>query len=171
MLKTIVVALSLLTSAHALAATPSYAGKWRLDKAGSTDLPQRYHESIEAWTLDVTQDDKQVTVAVEIDAKDNLPDLKNSFTYPLDGSEAHSEIPMIANGETLKVPTVISGRVLENGRLELSSTRELSMGDRKMRMSMTEQWSLAEDGALLVRRTEENRMGTSTYTMRFVPRP
>jgi hypothetical protein len=129
------------------AAPASYAGKWTYDAAASKDMPPMF-AGVKLWTLDVTQDAKQLTTRVHIE-NDRMPTFDQTFVYALDGTETKTETAIMTPDGPKQVPTTPQANVADGGALRLTIARELPMNGETIHGVVTEQWSLSADGKTL----------------------
>jgi hypothetical protein len=151
-----------LTTAAFAAEPRSYAGKWSFDPALSKGLPTMYAD-VTKWTLDVTQNAEHVKVDVHIENKrPDRPSLDQAFDYALNGSETSSTSRVMTPNGPLDVPTKLTARVKESGALDITITRELTMGEQTRHLVIKEAWELSADGkTLTVHRKDERPQGES----------
>lgn len=160
--KTLLLAALLATSAApqpaAPAAHPDYSGAWTLDKARSTGLPP-FYDQIRAHRLAVAQSDSQLVVDVEIDEGGAQP-LRFNFAYSLTGAETATTTQVRTPNGMIDVPARLRARHGEDGRLHITTTRELPMRGQTVTVTGSEEWELAPDGrTLTVHRVEQMRQG------------
>lgn len=151
----------------AFAKTPDYNGNWTLDLKQSKNLPS-FYTNIKSHKLAITQDEKVLSVAVEIDAGRSESD-KINFKYNLDGSETNTETSIRTPEGLIKVPTVLKA-VDVNGKLQITITRRVPMPDGETFTGITiENWELSADGkTLTIHRTDDTPRGKMETEMIFV---
>jgi hypothetical protein len=144
-------ALALFATLTLSAAPPvNYAGHWTYDSTASKGLPPQLAADVTVWTLAVKQTPERLNLQVHIENKrPEMPALDQSFDYTLDGKEAATKTSILTPRGPMEVPTTLKGHVNENGTVELSITRELSMGDETRQAVLTEKWDLSADGKTL----------------------
>jgi hypothetical protein len=145
----------------------SYAGVWALDMQQSKNLP-RYYENVKSHKLTITQDDKLLNVAVEISrgqtGSDNL-----TFVYNLDGSESRTETPIRTQDGMIKVPTTLKAVVLDDGKLEITITRDVPIQGQNFKGISIEDWALSANGKVLtIHRADDTPRGKMEADMLFV---
>ena len=165
-------------SVAAQAKPTDFSGTWMLDIPKS-QLNERMR--IEAMTMTVAQTDKELKVTTETkrpapaaDASANpgggrgmggrFGGADGTVAYSLDGKETIVEM----DGPNGKMPVKYKA-ILEAGKLNLSSTRNLSgpMGD--ITITSKDSWSLSPDGKTLTSvREQTTPRGSSTSTLVFV---
>jgi len=148
--------LLIFVAATAIAAVPSYAGAWTLDKSKSGELPRRW-QSADSIVMDVTQNDKALVVAFKFDqAGDTL-------TYNLDGSTSSANM-----GGPFPGKATLSAKVNADGSVELTTVREGERDGQSFKFSSTEVWQLADGGKTLkVKRTSESPRGKQESNLVF----
>lgn len=159
-MKTLILAalLSATFAAPRPAATPAdFSGAWTLDKAQSTGLPP-FYASIRSHRLAITQSATELKVHVEVDAGGSAPELFD-LVYPLDGGESATTSRVRTPNGPLDVPTRLKGVPGDDGRLHLTLTRELRMGERMVTTVGTEVLELRADGALVIHRVDQMPQG------------
>ncbi|MFL6247849.1 MAG: hypothetical protein ACJ74H_17630 [Thermoanaerobaculia bacterium] len=162
---------ALLPLALLLIAIPAHAadfsGQWSLDKTQSKDLPP-FYEEVKAHSLKITQDEKELVVAVEITSDAHEP-LHIDFKYRLDGQPTKTESQIRTPDGPMSVPTILTAKPQDDGTLAITIERELpSRGGETMKGSTVEKWRLQPDGkTLIIDRVDEMRRGTTTSTLIF----
>ena len=147
--------------------TANYAGTWTLDMKQSKDLP-RYYDRVKSHKLIVTQDEKHLNVAVEVDIGQPEPD-KFNFLYNLDGDESKTETMIRTPDGPKAVPTTLQAAVAEDGKLRITIRREIQMPDRTLKGVTTEDWELSADAkTLTIHRTDDTPRGKMQSEMIFV---
>lgn len=150
--------------AFAQAKATDYSGNWSLDKKQSRDLPS-YYSNVSSHKLVVTQTAKQLTAATEIVFGENQP-TKFQLVFNLDGTESITESVM-GSGE--RIPTRLLAKILPDGKLRLSITRDMVLMNGGSSAVTTEEWELGKDGNLLtIRRPDENAGGRLASALVFV---
>lgn len=145
----------------------NYAGGWTLDASKSTGLPP-YYAQVKSHKLLVTQTDKQLDVAVTVDAGRAEPD-KMSFVYDLTGTETTTETSIRTPMGLVPVPTKLKAVVNADGGVSITILREFPMGGQTIRASTQETWKLSDDGkTLTVHRVDDSPRGQMTADMVFV---
>lgn len=145
----------------------SYAGNWALDMQQSKNLP-RYYENVKSHKLTITQDDKLLNVAVEISRGQAGPD-KLTFVYHLDGSESRTETAIRTQDGMINVPTTLKAVVRDDGRLQITITREIPMQGQSFNGISIEDWALSPTGKLLtIHRADDTPRGKMEADMVFV---
>jgi hypothetical protein len=154
--------------ANALAKPANYAGNWTLDIKQSKNLPP-YYSHIESHKLAITQDDKQLRVAVEISDTENGP-FKTGFLYSLDGTETKTETQIRTPAGTRSVPTTLKAAAAEDGKLHITITREITTPDgRALKLISTEDWQLSPDAkTLTIHRNDDTPRGKTESDMIFI---
>ena len=168
-MKTILLVIAMLVASFALgAAKPAnYAGSWTLDMKQSKNLP-RYYERVKSHQLNITQDDKHLSVAVEIGHEQGEPD-KINFIYNLDGSETKTETKIRTQNGLVSVPTTLKATVTDNGGLHITIGREIPMGDQTFKGVSVEDWQLSADKkTLTIHRADETPRGKMEADMIFL---
>lgn len=184
-------ACALLFAVAGVAAAPSnFAGTWVLDKARSKDLPPQWADNLDAYTLTVSQDEKQLTVEYKPEWKGGPPPMPGggggqagpggggrgmgrgggmgmpmSVTYRLDGKETTSE----SSGARPFLSTFKADWKDDGKALELTTTRKFTTPDGEERTAKTtERWELSADNrTLTVNRSGESPRGTTKSTLVF----
>jgi hypothetical protein len=168
-MKTTLAALLLLLALPLVAADKpaSYAGKWSLDKARSTNLPP-YYEEISSHELTITQDEKELIVTATITAAGREAD-DFDFRYRLDGTPVTTETKVRTPSGNRSVPTTLQAKPADGGGLAITIERELPSRDGATFKGTThETWRLdAEGKTLTIDRVDESRRGTMEATMVF----
>jgi hypothetical protein len=154
--------------ANALAKPANYAGVWTLDIKQSKNLPP-YYAHIESHKLAITQEDKQLRVAVEISDTENGP-FKTDFLYNLDGTETKTETQIRTPAGTRSVPTTLKAAAAEDGKLRITITREITTPDgRALKLVSTEDRQLSPDAkTLTIHRNDDTPRGKTESDMIFV---
>lgn len=163
----IILAAAALTIAAIAAKPANYAGGWTLDASKSTGLPP-YYAQVKSHKLFVTQTDKQLDVAVTVDA--GRPELdKMSFVYDLTGVETSTETQIRTPMGMMPVPTKLKAVVNDDGGVTINIAREFAMGGQSIKALTVETWKLSADGKTLnVHRVDDSPRGQSTADMVFV---
>ena len=170
-MKKVILAIILTSASCVLAASfkpANYAGKWSLDKAQSKNLP-KYYENIKSHKLSIAQDEKQMSIAVEIDNSQPQPD-KMNFTYELDGEESKVDVKIRTQNGLVDVPATLKAVSTEHGNLRITIDRQIPMPDGGTFRGITiEDWKLGEDGkTLTIIREDETPRGKMRAEMVFV---
>jgi hypothetical protein len=155
-MKNLLIAISLLFAATMSAA--DYSGKWTLDKAQSRDLPP-FYEHITSHALTITQDAKELDVAVTVSSDRHDPD-HFDFHYKLDGTPAESESKIRTPNGPMTIPTTLTAKPNADGTLLITI-------DRKQMGTTTETWHL-DGNKLIIDRTDEMPRGKFSSQMVFV---
>lgn len=144
-----------------------YAGAWSFNREQSKDVPAQL-ASVKAFDLTVAVDNGlKVEVDVET-GQSQVPHMHHTYTYPLDGSESATTTEVMTPSGPKQIPTRLSANVEENGALDLTMSRDLSMKDQVRTLRTVEKWELSADGtSLTVHINEERPNGPATYTMVF----
>jgi hypothetical protein len=141
----------------AVAALPSYAGTWVLDKDKSTGLPPQMTASADSIQWVVSQDDKKLTV------KSSNMGGSQEVAYNLDGSKSKAQMTGRMPGEA----TVYLEKK-DNGSVVLHSERELNFQGNAVTIKTTQVWELADNGKTLkVKNTTESPRGTQEASLVF----
>ena len=149
------------------AKTASYAGNWTLDFKQSKNLPP-FYSNVKSHKLAITQSEKTLNVAVEIDAADDNP-LKLNFVYNLDGSETKTESSIKTPDGIKSVPTTLKAETSENGNLKITISREITMPGGAFKGVTVENWELSADGkTLTIHRADHTPRGKMEADMVFV---
>lgn len=144
-----------------------YSGAWTLDVKQSKNLPP-FYANVRSHRLLVTQDERHLRVAVEVDDGRGEP-FKTSFDYALDGAETKTETLMRTPAGNTPVPTTLKAEVLEGGGLRITISRELHTPDRTIKGLTVEEWRLGPDGRTLnIRRADDTPRGKVESEMVFV---
>lgn len=156
--------LILLLAVHAHAA--DFSGQWTLDKTQSKDLPP-FYDQVQTHSLKITQNDKQVVVAVEITSSAHEP-MHIDFTYSLDGQPVTTESQVRTPNGPMSVPTVLTAKPADDGTIGITIERELpSRGGETMKGISKETWRLQDAKTLIIDRVDEMRRGTTASTLVF----
>lgn len=150
------------------ASAADYKGKWTLDKARSTNLPP-YYEQITGHDLDVTENDKELVVAVKITSEQYGAD-DMEFRYRLDGTAVNTEAMVRTPSGPKNIPAVLQLKRADNGQLAVTIERELPMrGGGSVKGTTNETWSLDAEGKVLtIDRVDDSPRGKSETKMVFV---
>jgi hypothetical protein len=153
---------------NALAKPANYAGAWTLDMKQSKNLPP-FYSHVKGHKLSITQDDKQLRVAVEISDTEREP-FKIEFVYSLDGAETKTETQMRTPAGMRSVPTTLKAVANEDGTLHITITREMTVPDgRALKAVTTEDWQLSPDAkTLTIHRSDDTPRGKTESDMLFV---
>jgi hypothetical protein len=163
-------ALVAVTFANVLAVKPAnYSGAWALDMKQSKNLPA-YYSHIKGHKLSVTQDDKQLRVAVEIDDAQAAEPFRMDFAYALDGTETKTETQIRTPAGARSVPTTLKAVAAEDGTLRVTITRDIDMPDGSAVKAVTvEDWKLSADAkTLTIHRADDGPRGKTESDMIFV---
>lgn len=145
----------------------NYAGSWMLDKAQSKNLPM-FYDNIKSHKLLITQNEKLLNVVVEIATGESEPE-KFNLDYYLNGSESKTELPVRTPKGTVKVPTTLKAFESDDGKLQITITRELSINGSNFKGVTTEDWQISDDGKTLrIHKTDEMPQGKMESDMIFV---
>jgi hypothetical protein len=163
----LVIALIFACFTFAQAKPANYAGNWTLDTAKSKNLP-KYYERIKSHKLSITQDEKQLKVAVTVDLGGSEPD-KLSFVYNLDGSETKTQTQIRTQDGPMQVPTTLSAKVGADGKIHIIIAREIQLPDGPFKGTTIEDWELSADGkTLTIHRADDTPRGKTESDMIFV---
>lgn len=168
-MKNLSLAIVLLITSFAFgAAKPAdYAGNWSLDMKQSKNLPP-YYSNVKSHKLFIEQDEKRLKIAVEVDAERGEPDRIN-LTYNLDGSEVKTETGIRTQNGLIQVPTTLKAAAGEDGKLQITITREIPLPDKIFKGVTVEDWELSSDGkTLTIPRTDDTPRGKMQADMVFV---
>ena len=159
--------LALLLAVHMHAAGPAdFSGQWSLDRSQSKDLPP-FYEEVKSHSLKITQNEKELVVGVDI-ASDAHGPLHNDFTYSLDGQPTKTESQVRTPDGPLSVPTVLTAKPADDGKIGITIQRELPSRDGEtMKGKTVESWRLQDAKTLVIDRVDETRGGTRTSTLVF----
>jgi len=163
-----VLTLAVIAFSSALAVTPAdYAGTWSFNREKSKDLPEQL-AAVKAFDLTVAAD-KGLKVDVDIaTGQTQVPHVHHILVYPLDGSETATTTEVMTPGGPKQIPTRLTGKVEDNGALDLTMSRDLQMKDQVRTLRSIEKWELSADGkSLTVHINEERPNGPATYVMMF----
>lgn len=134
--------------ALALAGTTHFAGTWQLDKAQSKNLsPQR--QGTASHKIAITQDAATLHVGIDIDpGRPEIPPIKMTHSYQLDGSVVNTETEIITPNGPLKIPTTFQATPQADGSLDITIVRTLPArgGGEPRKLTMQEHWTLSPDG-------------------------
>lgn len=133
----------------------------------SKDLPAQL-AALKAFDLTVAAD-KGLKIDVDIETgQTQVPHVHQSFFYPLDGTESATTTEVMTPAGPKQIPTRLTGKVEENGGLDLTMSRDLPMKDKVRTLQSVEKWELSADGkSLTVHVNEERPDGPATYAMVF----
>ena len=163
-----VLTLAVISFSSAFAVTPAdYAGAWSFNREQSKDMPAQM-ASIKAFDL-VVAADKGLKVDVDIETgTTQVPHVHQTYLYPLDGSESAITTEVMTPNGPMQVPTRLTGKVEENGALDLAISRDLKMREAVRTMKSAEKWELSADGKTMTVHVDEERpSGPAKYTMVF----
>jgi hypothetical protein len=135
----------LLATSTALAT--DYSGHWSLDKERSSNLPP-YYSQVKSHRLTNSQNEKQLVVAVEIDAQGAEPQ-KVTFDYNLDGTPSTTTTEVRTPAGIEQVPTTMAAAMAPDGKLNIAIVREVKQGGKTVKGESSEEWSLSPDGQTL----------------------
>jgi hypothetical protein len=157
------------TFANVLAKPADYSGAWTLDVKQSKNLPP-YYSHIKGHKLSVTQDDKRLRVAVEIDDTQAAEPFRMDFAYTLDGTETKTETQIRTPAGARSVPTTLKAVAAEDGTLRVTITRDIDMPDGAAVKAVTvEDWKLSADAkTLTIHRADDGPRGKTESDMIFV---
>lgn len=162
-----IVALTLLSFTFAFAEPGNYAGNWTLDFKQSKNLPP-FYANVKSHKLVITQSEKALNVAVEIDAADDDP-LKLSFVYDLGGAETKTESNIKTPDGIKSVPTTLKAEAAANGNLKITISRRIAAPNGAFTGVTVENWELSADGkTLTIHRADETPRGRMEADMIFV---
>jgi hypothetical protein len=142
-------------------APTNFAGTWELDKAKSENW-QGPQGNIEGVMLNITQDDKQVTI--ENKTMVGGQERAQTFTYKLDGSESVVDVPgRMPSKATLKAKWMGDGKILE-----LNSVRNLTIQGNDVTITTKQHLELADGGKVLkIHRTIDSPQGSLEAKLTF----
>jgi hypothetical protein len=143
------------------AALPAnFAGTWVLDKSKTQNLPRQW-ENAASVTMEIKQDDKQVTIETKAEGS-QFP--SQPFTYNLDGTESNVEVQGRMPGKaTLKATWANDGNTLE-----LSRKQSGSFNGQEFTITSNEKLTLSEGGKVLtIARSSESPRGKQESTLVF----
>ena len=129
------------------AAVASFAGRWRLDTALSRDLPP-FYGAVREHTLDIAQDDSSVVVDVAL-VDSTSATQRMRFPYDLRRAVRTTTQVRTPRGP-MDIPTTLTATPRDDGGLDVSIAREITMGQRVIRPGDREIWHLSADGAKLL---------------------
>jgi hypothetical protein len=162
-----VILLLLASGIFAGANAADFSGSWSLDMKQSKNLPP-FYATIKSHKLAITQGEKQLTVAVDIDAGRGETD-KFNFIYNLDGSDSKTETQIRTPNGLTSVPTVLNAKAGTGGMLQITITRSITLPDRSFKGITIEDWELSTDGKILtIKRTDELPNGKVTAELIFL---
>jgi hypothetical protein len=150
-------------------APQKYDGHWTLDVARSKDLPP-FYANVVSHKLTIQQSNESLNVAVLITPKDRDPE-PFDLRYSLDGKDTQTESTIRTPAGMQKVPTILNARFADDGRAQISITRELPMrgSEERLKGVVLEQWDLQADGkTLIIHRQDDGPRGKSSSEMVFV---
>jgi uncharacterized protein YpmS len=163
----LIAALMFISFTFAQAKAVNYAGSWRLDKTKSKNLPT-FYENIKSQQLVVTQDEKQLKIAVTVDLGQSSPD-KMNFAYNFDGNETKTETTIRTPGGPRQVPSTLKAVVGQDGKVQLTIARELQTPNGVLKGTTIEDWELSADGkTLTIHRVDDTPRGKMEMDMVFV---
>lgn len=168
-MKKLILAIILMAASFAFAANKpaNYAGNWTLDFKQSKNLP-KFYENVKSHKLFITQDEKLLNVAVEVNLGQETAD-KLGFVYNLDGTESKTEVKIRTQNGPLNVPATLKALVRDDGKLQITISREIPMGDMPFKGITVEDWQLSADGkTLTIHREDETPRGKMQADMVFV---
>ena len=165
----LLLAAALATPAAAQTARPtSFAGQWRLDIAGSRDLPP-YYAGLREHRLEIAQDDS--TLAVDVAFVDTAGATQRMrFPYDLRRPVRTTTQVRTPSGPR-DIPTVLTATPRADGGVDVDIAREITMGERVLRPFDRETWHLSSDGKqLLIDREAEmpGPQGMRTFKTHYV---
>ena len=159
-----------IAAATMFAAAPkpaSYAGKWTLDRAQSTNLPRMY-EHVTGHTLDISQTATDLNVGVTITAETHDPE-NFLFAYRLDGTPTKAQTHIRTPQGPADVPTTLKAQVNADGTMTITIDRELPFGPQPVHGVTVETWKLDEKGnKLTIHRADDTPRGKFECDMVFV---
>lgn len=148
----------------------NFSGNWELDTVRSK-LDERMR--VESMTMNVAQTEKELKVetttkrAAQTDggmSRGGMGDGTQTMTYSLEGKETKAEVGggMMAGTATLKAS------LETDGKLKLSSTRDINTQMGAMTIKTKETWELADEGKTLkISREMETPRGTNSSELIF----
>lgn len=168
-MKKLLLAIVLLATSFVFAATnpANYGGAWSLDLKQSKNLP-KFYENVKSHKIVITQDEKLLNVAVEIQLGQNEPD-KLNFAYQLDGTETKTEAKIRTQNGPMTVPATLKAVVKDDGKLQITISREIPLGDTTFKGITVEDWQLSPDGKTLnIHREDDTPRGKMQADLVFV---
>lgn len=154
-------------AASTAVAPTNFSGAWVLDKSKSQLSPQL--QTVESYTLTVTQDAQQLTTSAAITGGQQpggggRGGMMPSLTYKLDGAESTMEAGGGRGGSiTLKAAWKDGGKTLA-----LTNVRKFNFQGNDVTITTNETWTLSADGkTLTIQRTTESPRGTQNSTLVF----
>lgn len=163
----LITALSIAAFSFGGAKPANYSGAWTLDMKQSKNLP-KYYERIQSHKLNITQDEKRLNVGVEIGREQHEPE-KIDLIYNLDGSETKTEMKLRTQDGLVSVPTTLKAVVKDDGKIEITITREVPMPDKTFKGVTVEDWELSADGkTLTIHKTDNAPWGKMESEMIFL---
>ena len=166
--RNLVLFFALLLSFSVFAAGPAnYSGNWSLDKSASKDLPP-FYEQVKSHSLKITQNEKELLVAVEVTSGAHEPD-RFDVTFHLDGQPVKSDAQVRTPNGPMKVPATFTAQPEADGGLTITIERELPSRDgQPFKGTTVEKWRLSQDGkTLTIDRSDTMRGGSFASTMIF----
>ncbi|HKY30294.1 MAG TPA: hypothetical protein VJM12_20350 [Pyrinomonadaceae bacterium] len=139
---------------------PNFAGTWVLDKSKTQNVPRQW-ENATSVTLEIKQDDKQVTLETKAEGS-QFP--SQPLTYNLDGTESTVEMTgRIPGKATLKAAWTNEGNTLE-----LSRKQSGNFNGQDFTFTTNERLTLSEGGKVLtIARSSESPRGKQESTLVF----
>lgn len=139
---------------------PNFAGTWVLDKSKTQNVPRQW-ENATSVTLEIKQDDKQVTLETKAEGS-QFP--SQPLTYNLDGTESTVEMTgRIPGKATLKAAWTNEGNTLELNRKQSGN-----FNGQDFTFTTTEKLTLSEGGKVLtIARSSESPRGKQESTLVF----
>jgi hypothetical protein len=77
------------------------------------------------------------------------------FLYSLSGVETATQTPIRTPNGNMVVPTRLKATREDDGRIHITITREIRMGERTATGVVDEVWEMRADGALVVHRVDQ----------------
>ena len=143
------------------AAPPAnFAGSWVLDKSKTQNLPRQW-ENATSVTMEIKQDDKQVTIETKAEGS---PFPSQPYSYNLDGTESNVDVQGRMPGKaTLKATWTNDGNTLE-----LSRKQTGNFNGQEFTVTSNEKLTLSEGGKVLtIARSSESPRGKQESTLVF----
>ena len=139
---------------------PNFAGTWVLDKSKTQNVPRQW-ENATSVTLEIKQDDKQVTLETKAEGS-QFP--SQPLTYNLDGTESTVDMTgRIPGKATLKAAWTNEGNTLELNRKQSGN-----FNGQDFTFTVTEKLTLSEGGKVLtIARSSESPRGKQESTLVF----
>jgi len=142
------------------APAPNFAGTWVLDKSKTQNLPRQW-ENAASVTMDIKQDDKQITVETKAEGS-QFP--SQPYTYNLDGTESNVEVQGRMPGKAILKATWAK----DGNTLELNRKQTGTFNGQEVSFTTDEKLTLNEGGKVLtIARASESPRGKQESTLVF----